>query len=63
MNNLTLLASQISGKPIKHKEYLQQQQTLLSAPGDQVLENRIKATLTDGKHTVVRGKLISFDLL
>ncbi|CAB4015453.1 Transposon Tf2-6 poly [Paramuricea clavata] len=62
-SNLTLLACQISGNLMKHKVYLQQQQVLLSAPGDPVLENYTKATLTDGRHTVVRGRLISFDLL
>lgn len=56
-NNLTLLACQISGKLIKHKVYLQQQPILLSVPGDPVLEHYTKATL------MVRGKLISFDLL
>jgi hypothetical protein len=44
----TLLAYlQISGSLMKHKKYLQQQQTLLSAPGDPVLESYTKATLTD----------------
>ena len=58
-------ASCLSGNLTKHKEYLQQQQVLLSAPGDPVLENycNSKAMLTDGRHTAVRGILISFELL
>ncbi|CAB4011577.1 Tyrosine recombinase [Paramuricea clavata] len=47
-----VLACQISGNLTKHKVYLQQQEVLLSAPGDPVLENYTKATLTDGRHTV-----------
>ena len=43
--NQTLLACRISSKLTKHKGYLKQQQTLLSAPRDPVLENDIKATL------------------
>ncbi len=62
-NQMSLLACRISGNPIRCKEFLQQQPTLLLAPGDPAPVNYMKATLADGRHTVIRDKLIMFDLL
>ncbi len=55
-NQMSLLACRISGNPIRCKEFLQQQPTLLLAPGDPAPVNYIEATLADGiRHSVRPG--------
>ena len=60
LNKLHLMLCRISGNPMKVNNYQKNLLTSSWRPGDNPLRSSIPHTLTDGFHSVMKGKLIHF---